>query len=220
VSSIETSTLPGSASRGHHQLPRAFRNPSHRIDAIHDQIQQNLLQLNSVAQHRSIASGQVGLERNALAAQLAGGERQHFSYDVVDIEPGELRTGLLGERSQTADHVACARAVPHDSGECIPGLVEIGLLPIQPVQTRRAVRRDAGERLVDLVGDRGCHLAQGRQPRGMGKLRLGDSQRLFRALAFGDVDHEPAKEVCAPCKRRQKGASLYPRYAAVFVRAA
>ena len=49
-------------------------------------------------------------------------------------------------------------------------MVEIGLFPIQPVQTGRAICRDAGERLVDIMGDRGHQLAQGRQPRGMGEL--------------------------------------------------
>ena len=173
VSSTETSTLPGiGESRGHHQLPLASRNPSHRFDAIHDQVQQNLLQLNSVAQHRSISSGQVGLERDAVAPQLDSGERQHFSYDVVDIEPGQLRTGLLDERPQTANHVACARAVSHDARECVSRLIEIRLLTIQPVQTCRAVRRDAGERLVDLVGDRGRQLPHRRDAIDVSQFRL------------------------------------------------
>jgi hypothetical protein len=63
-----------------------------------------------------------------VAPQVAASARQDISYGVVDVELGQLRSGLLGERPQASDYVTCARAVPHDARECIPRLIEIRLL--------------------------------------------------------------------------------------------
>ena len=119
--------------RGYDKLPRPFRNPFHRVDAIHHQVQQHLLQLNSVAQDRAAARGQVGFKNDAIAPQFAADERQRFSYDFVDVEIGQSRSGLLGERPQTSDHVVRAGAVPRYGRERVSGFVEIRVLPVQPV---------------------------------------------------------------------------------------
>ena len=41
--------------RGYRQFPGAVRYPSHRFDAVHNEVQQHLLQLNAIADDRPIA---------------------------------------------------------------------------------------------------------------------------------------------------------------------
>jgi len=50
-------------------------NSDHGFDAIHDQVQQHLLQLNPVAQDRLIAGGQVGVKHDFVTPQLAAGDQ-------------------------------------------------------------------------------------------------------------------------------------------------
>ena len=130
--------------------------------------------------------------------------------------PGQLRPGFPGERPQTADHVRRAHAVPSDAGKRIPHFLKIGFVPVQEPQGGLALGHDGGERLVDLMGDRRAEFAHRRQPRHSLEVRVRVSQRLFGALAFGDVDCDRAKEGRAPLDRRQKAVDLRPDHAAVL----
>ena len=140
-----------------------------------------------------------------MAPQLAAGEHQHFSYDVVDVECDQLRFGLLGEGPQPSDHVARAPRADDHLFDRAARLIESRRLAVEPSEARVAKGNDARERLVDFVGDRGRQLPQGGQPRGVGELRLRDPKRLFGALAFGDVDRDPTKLVRAPRHQRPQG---------------
>ena len=167
---------------GDGQLPFAVRDRCHGLDAVHDQVQQHLLQLNLVAQHGLRAGGQIGVQHDAVLLQFAAGERQHFLDGVADVELGQLRPGFLGERPQAADHVAGTVSLPHDARDGIPRRGKVRLVPVQPAQTGAAAGRDGGQGLVDLMGDGGEQFAHRRQPRDAGEFRLGVSQRLLGAL--------------------------------------
>ena len=65
--------------RGYRQLPRAFRYPAHRFNAVHDQVQKHLLQLNAIAHDRPVVRSQFGVQHDIVPQQFAAGERQHFA---------------------------------------------------------------------------------------------------------------------------------------------
>ena len=102
---------------GHGQLPPAVADRCHGLDAVHDQVQQHLLQLDPVAQHRLRAGGQIRVQHDAVPLQFAAGENQHLLNGVADVEAGQLQSGFLGQRPQTADHVARRGAVALDARE-------------------------------------------------------------------------------------------------------
>ncbi len=83
--------------------------------------------------------------------QLAAREQQHFLNGVVDVELRHLRPGFLSESPKTADHAAGALGVPHHARERNPRFVEVGLVPVQPVQTSFGIGHDRAERLVYLM---------------------------------------------------------------------
>ena len=194
VSSTATSTAPGSASAADTDSSRVHSvTRTHGFNAVYDQVQQHLLQLNPVTEDRPFADGEVSVQHDALPLQLGADERQHFPDGVVDVEPRQFRPGFPGERSQAADDVARLVAAPQDARDRVPRFVKIRLLAVQPSQAGVGVGRDGGEGLVDLMGNGGDQFAHGRQPRDAGEFRLSVSQRLIGVSAFRDV-HDRADE--------------------------
>ena len=72
--------------RRYRQYLRAIHDRAHGFNAVHDQIEHNLLQLNPIPEDHTFASGQIGVKRNMVLSQLAAGERQNFLDGAVDIE--------------------------------------------------------------------------------------------------------------------------------------
>src|SRR5690349_12655062 len=93
------------APRSYGDYSRAIQDRAHGLDAVHDQVQQHLLQLNPVAEDLRLGAGQVGVKRDAVAMQLAANECKHLPDSVVDVDSCEWRSGFPGERAETADHV-------------------------------------------------------------------------------------------------------------------
>jgi len=85
---------------------------AHRLNAVHDQVQEHLLQLYPVAEDLLAAGGQTHLKGDVALLQLAAGERQYLFDGIIDVEPGHLRSGLRGERAEASDHIASAAGVP------------------------------------------------------------------------------------------------------------
>src|ERR1700674_5602726 len=102
--------------RADQELARPLGDPHHGLDAVHHEIDDDLLQLHPVTEYR----GQVSVKVEAQPYTMA----QHFSLhqgddvvnDIVDVERGLLWIGLLGERAQAPDHLARPIAVPDDAG--------------------------------------------------------------------------------------------------------
>ena len=101
-------------------------------------------------------------------------------YEEPISSSGQLLFGLLGECPQTSDHVACAPRAADHLFDRAARLIELRRLAVEPSQARVAIGDAASERLVDFVRDRGRQLPQGRQPRGVGELRLRDPSAPLR----------------------------------------
>ena len=185
---IVTSTLPASPPcDADAQDAWPVGDGAHRIGAVHDEVHDDLLKLNAVAQRRRKFRGQDGLDRDAAAAQRADCQREHLADGVVDIECDVFGLAMPEKRPDAPDHLARAVALLDDALERGPGLVEIGRGVREPTERGIAVGDHGGERLIDLVGDRCREFAHRRQPRHAREFRLRLVHRRSGAHALGFV---------------------------------
>src|SRR5262249_53757559 len=125
------------------------------------------------------------------------------------------RGGSAGRRRWTGPRRRVTTPRAHDPLHGGAGLVEVRTVPLQPPQASRAVGDDRGERLRDFMGDRGRQLAQRHHPRDVGQLHLGLVQRLFGALALGQVEHE--RDALVLPALEQRGANQDRHATAAFL---
>ena len=89
---------------------------------------------------------------------------------------------LVEQGADPRDHVAGPVAVGDDAARRLARIVEQRRIALQRAQAGAAIRRDRGQRLVDLVRDRGGEFGHRRQAQGAGQLRLGIAQRPLGGL--------------------------------------
>jgi len=125
-----------------------------------------------------------------MADQLTLHQRDGLPHDVIDVERHLLKAGLVRERPDAPDHLACPIAVVDNPFHRAARCVQVGSFAAEPAQTGLGVGDDGGERLVDFMGDRGGQLTQGCHARDMRQLHLCLVQRflcLLRANRRGYV---------------------------------
>jgi hypothetical protein len=72
--------LSGPSERGADREPfRAVRDRGHRLDCVHDEIQEHLLQLDAIAARRRESWVEIRLDENVVPPQLAARELQHLA---------------------------------------------------------------------------------------------------------------------------------------------
>jgi len=118
--------------------------------------------------------------------QLGAGERENFLNGAIDIEPSQLGPGFFCQCAEVFDYLCRAPAVLVDVRQYIPHFLEIGLVPVGPVQAGVGIDHDAGQGLVDLMGNGGDEFAHRRQPANAGEFRLGPLA--FDHVIFKDLD--------------------------------
>src|SRR5215470_17595659 len=112
-------------------------------------------------------------------------QRDHVTYYLVDVEPIFLKRSLFNQGANSRDDFARSLSVIHHKGNRIPRFFQV--LCIEPAQTCVGIVDECAERLIDFMGDRGCHLSQGRHPRDMSQLHLRRAKCFFGALAFDEL---------------------------------
>src|SRR4030095_661151 len=112
-------------------------------------------------------------------------EPDHFTYDLVDVEPISLRRSLFNQGANSGDDFARSLIVIHHKGNRIPPFFQV--FCIEPAQTGAGIVNECPERLIDFMGDRGSHLSQRRHPRDMSQLHLRSAKCFFGALAFDEL---------------------------------
>jgi hypothetical protein len=74
---------------------RAIGNGAHRFHPVHDQIEDNLLQLNPVTNRDGRRFCQFGSDNDPANAQLGVHDRECFAEQVIDIDPGSFRRRFI-----------------------------------------------------------------------------------------------------------------------------
>src|SRR3984957_12145363 len=100
--------------------PLPMRGIRHRLDAVHHQIQDDLLKLDSIAHDRTKIGRQGGFDPYAVAAKLAAHKDDHFPDHFVDIKWDHFGRRLAREGSDALDDFAGAVAVSHNASRGPP----------------------------------------------------------------------------------------------------
>ena len=135
---------------------------------------------------------------------LGLGQSEDFADRLIDVQQVSARRDFLYERTNAADNLAGASAVPDDAAERLSDFVEIRLSRAKPTQARIGVGDYRGNRLVDFVRDRGRHLSQQHYPIETLEIGLGLLQSLLGTFAIGDVDDDCAADRLACCLSRER----------------
>src|ERR1700722_1169423 len=177
-----------------HQFARPICDRLHRLNAIHHQVDHDLLQLDPITCDHVQGRCQFHLQRHLVADQFTLHQRDDLPYDFIDVERHPFNLGLVRECPDAPDHLARPIAVVYYPLYRATHRVQIRSSAIEPAETGFGVGYDTGERLIHFVGDGGCQLAQCRHPRYACELHLrihealfAGAQLLFRALALGDI---------------------------------
>ena len=126
----------------------------HRLDCIHQDVDQGLAHARRVARQPGNAFAQVPRQRNALEAKLPARHVEHLAHHLVQVARPDLQRAAAREVPQVLDDaLAAQRVVAH------PLQVAMDLRPVTHVLHQQVdVHEDAGERVVELVRDpRGEH---------------------------------------------------------------
>src|SRR5262249_43463953 len=107
VSSIDTCTMPAFVSCGLH-LQHARLNRMHRLDCIHDQVQDHLLQLDLVTDYAGKPLVEFSLKVHAVFQQIDPHNIQNRQNKIVDVDRSSLVHILFEHRANACDDVARA----------------------------------------------------------------------------------------------------------------
>ena len=65
---------------------RSSGHAAHRLDAVHHQIQQHLLELDAVAEYARQVFGEFGADFNTALSQFATCEREHVANHIPELQ--------------------------------------------------------------------------------------------------------------------------------------
>src|SRR5262249_22211322 len=138
--------------RADEQLSRPARRRSHRLDTVHHEIENDLLQLHSVTKHGRQIGGQIHAQRHTFSGRFIPRQLDDLSNGLVDVQPRLLRIGFPQERSNPGDDLARPIPIADDAPGGFASLIEVGRGAVQPSQAGAAFIHVGRERLVDFVG--------------------------------------------------------------------
>ena len=171
------------------------------------------MQLNAITSNERQALRELCLQRDAIAQQLASRHPDDLEDRFVDVQLISPWRGLLDEGAYAANDLAGSIAVLDDGIEGLPDLLELRGLRGEPAQSGVAVGDHCGNRLVDLMGNRGRQLPHRRDAIGVRQRHLrfpvsplALAQVFLRVLALGQIEHEgdALVSVCAKSRRAEK----------------
>ena len=119
------------------------------------------MQFDTVSFDEWQAVRELRLYRSAVLHCFATDELKYLADRLVDVHPFLAWWRLLDQFADPADHVPRSITVVDDTEEPLPDLLHVRRLGIQPPQRSLGVGDRRGDRLVDLMGDRGHELAHG-----------------------------------------------------------
>ena len=127
MSATLTSTMPWSnRDRFHHQL--LLRAPLHGFDGVADQIEENLLNLHLLHQHRARARIEAEDRFNTLLLGADKGQGARLLDQLVDVLGPLLGLAARHELAQAADDLAGAQRLLRGLGQSVADLRRVRML--------------------------------------------------------------------------------------------
>jgi hypothetical protein len=100
--------------RSDHQFARPIRDRLHRFDAVHDQVDDHLLQLDRIAEDHGQSVRELHPQRHSVTDQLTPHQRDDLCNEVIDVERPLFGVGLFRKRTDALDHLARPFAIVDD----------------------------------------------------------------------------------------------------------
>src|SRR3546814_20486828 len=88
---------------------------------------------------------------------------EDIANELVQVQRNAFLRAFLEHHSDAFNHLSGAMAVARDALQRRARLLEFGTVPPEPAQSRIGICDHTGQRLVDLVRDRGRHCLHGRK---------------------------------------------------------
>ena len=167
---------------------RGPRHVGHRLRAVHDEVDQHLLQLHAIAAHRRRRRREFDPHVDAMPLQFAPHQFDRLLDDLVQIE----RRGKRGRAFSPSTRIRWMTSLARFASRIICVIdcfasARSGRRAVQPAQRGIAARDDRRDRLRDLVRDRRGQFAEHRDARHVREFGGRARERFLRELGLGDV---------------------------------
>jgi hypothetical protein len=173
------------------QLPRPCLDRAHCFDGVQYQVQDDLLQLNTIPLYGEQPLSKARMNQDPVLGDRASPQYDHLIDRVIETKAGLSRGRSPDVITDPVDDLSGSIGVGHDTGKRFPDLAQLGRLPVQKIHGRSGVVARGGDRLHDFVGQRGglfSHDPEAIHVREIG-LQLAQSLvLLLRALALRHID--------------------------------
>ena len=144
------------------RIPRTLivQRRIHRIQAVSDEIDQNLLNLDAIERDKRKVAFDIDVHTNAAPRSLLGHEVARFGNDARERRAAPRLHGLPEQGADAADDIRRRVGVPDDALDRDLRALDVRRLGGQPTLAGVGVRDDRGQGLVHLVGDRSRELCK------------------------------------------------------------
>src|SRR5262249_13952576 len=139
------------AFRAHGDHPPVGGTLGHRLHGVEEEIEDDLLQLNSVSAHEQRIRVELQPDLDVANDRIAAQELGHVPDQAVEVENADLDFTLSKQAAEAPDHLRRALVVVNDVRQRAADLGEIGWGRLQQAQSGSGVRQGSGQRLVQLV---------------------------------------------------------------------
>jgi hypothetical protein len=134
-----------------HQRPWPLFEGAHCFDRIQNQVQDDLLQLNTISLNGKRPLHKVGIYRNSILGDCASRQSNHLIDGLTEIKANLLRSLFLDVITDPVDDLSGSIGIAQDAVEGFSNLTQIRRLLDQKIQGRTGVVARAGARLRDFV---------------------------------------------------------------------
>ena len=128
---------------------------AHGFNRVQDQVQDDLLQLNTIAVDGKQSVRQAGLDRDAILGDYASRQSNHLIDCLIKIKMLLSRRRFLHLLTDAVDDVSGSIGIAYDTAERFPNLSQVRRLHLQEILGRTGVVACGGDRLRDFVSQRG-----------------------------------------------------------------
>jgi hypothetical protein len=133
------------------QLSRPRLDRAHCFDRIQDQVERDLLQLNTIPLNGKQPLRKTGLNRDSIFGDCASRQCNHLIDRLIKIKTVLSRRRFPDVVADAVYDVSGSIGIAHDTGKRFPDFAQLGRLPIQEIQGRSGVVARGGDRLRDFV---------------------------------------------------------------------
>ena len=176
--------------RPHEQPALGGRHRRHRVAAVHQEVEDHLLELDAVAAYGREIGRELRAHGHAVVREVASHDLQDLPHQLGDVEGIAMHLDVLQHEPQTLDHLTGAPVLIHDVLQDLACLVHVRLAPGQEALDGLSVAEDRRQGLVQLVGERPRQLADRRDAGEVRELAVLLEKALLRILERRDVERD------------------------------